>query len=126
MKYSPKLYAQAFSELAAGSLTKTEETQLVKNFLEVIKKNNDIHQLKKIFGDTEKLLRMKSGRRKITIESARKINHIDVGLKNFLKPGDIVEEKTDSELIAGMKIIVNDETQFDGSLKRKIDKLFTN
>lgn len=125
MKYSPKLYAQAFSKLAAGPLVKTEETRLVKNFFEVIKKNNDTHQLKKIFEETEKLLRMKSGRRKITIESARKVNHIGARLKNFLKPDDIIEEKTNPELIAGVKIIVNDESQFDGSLKRKIGKLFS-
>lgn len=124
MKYSPKLYAQAFSELATGPLATTEETRLVKNFLEIVEKNNDVHQLKKIFEETGKLLRMKSGRRKITIESAREINHIGVGLKNFLKPDDIIEEKTNPELIAGMKIVVNDESQFDGSLSRKMKKLF--
>lgn len=125
MKYSPKLYAQAFSELAIEPLEKVKEMELVKNFFEVIKKNNDIHQLKKISEETEKLLRMKSGHRKITIESARKINHSNIGLKNFLKPDDVIEEKMDPELIAGIKITVNDEMQFDGSLKRKIDNLFS-
>ncbi len=125
MRYSPKLYARAFSELAAGPLAKTEETRLVKNFFEVIKKNNDIHQLKKIFEEAEKLLRMKAGRRKITIESARKVNYIGAGLKNFLKPNDSIEEKINPELVAGIKITVNDEVQFDGSLERKMQKLFS-
>lgn len=125
MKYSPKLYAQAFSELAVGSLAKTEEARLVKNFFEVIKKNNDAHQLKKIFEETEKRLRTKSGHRKITIETARKINHIDVELKNFLKPDDSIEEKINPELVAGIKITVDDGMQFDGSLSRRIKKLFS-
>ena len=124
MKYSPKLYAKALSELAAAPLVKNEETELVKNFLKIVKKNNDAHQTKKIFEETEKLLRMKSGRRKIAIESARKINYISAGLKSFLKAGDIIEERINPELIAGIKITVNDETQFDGTLARKLKKLF--
>ncbi len=125
MKYSPKLYAKAFSEVAAGPLTKTKETELVKNFLEIIEKNSDAHQLKKIFLQTETMLRMKTGRRKITIETARDIAHIETKLKHFIAPDDIIEETINPELIAGIKIIVNDQTQFDGSLSRKLKTLFS-
>ncbi|MBI4086274.1 MAG: F0F1 ATP synthase subunit delta [Candidatus Liptonbacteria bacterium] len=125
MKYPSKLYAQAFGELAAGDLNKTEETRLVKNFFEVIEKNNDTHQLKKIFEETEKILRVKTGRRSVTIETAREVANLKTKFGHFLIKTDVVEEKINPELLAGVKITVNDETQFDGSLKRKIDKLFS-
>ncbi len=125
MKHSRKTYAKAFGELAAQSRSRTEEATLVKNFLRTIAKNNDTHQLKKIFEETEKLLRVKSGRRTIVVETARALPGLPGRLKNFLNKNDLLEEKKNPELIAGIKITVNDEEQFDGTLKRKIEKLFT-
>jgi F0F1-type ATP synthase delta subunit len=34
----------------------------------------------------------------------------------------VVEERIDPELIAGIRIILNDELQFDGSLKHKLNR----
>ena len=124
MKYLPKTYAKAFTELAARSGSGIEETRLVKNFLRAIEKNNDIQQLKKILAETERMLRTQSGRRTITVETARALPGLPERLKHFVKENDILEEKKNPELIAGIKITVNDEEQFDGSLKRKIEKLF--
>ena len=124
MKHSPKMYARAFGELAAGHLSNTKEAELVKNFLGVIEKNNDAHQLKKIFAEAEKFLRMKTGLRSVTIETARKIGNLKKTFGHFLLQTDIVEEKINPELIAGIKLTVNDENQFDGSLSRKMKKLF--
>jgi len=39
------------------------------------------------------------------------------------KAGDVVEARIDPDLIAGIKITVNDEMQFDGSLKSKLNKV---
>ena len=38
--------------------------------------------------------------------------------------GDVVEEKINPDLVAGIKITANDEMQFDASLKRKLDDVF--
>ncbi len=125
MKYNPKIYAKAFSQVAAGPLNKDKERQLINNFLAAIRRNNDVSQLKKIFEETEKILRAKSGRRKITLESGRHLSNLQGKLKNFLKKDDIVEGKINPELIAGVKITVDEGEQFDGSLKWKLDKLFS-
>ncbi len=42
----------------------------------------------------------------------------------FVKPDDVIEERIDQELIAGIRIILDDELQFDGSLKNKLEKAF--
>lgn len=126
MRYVPQLYARAFVEVAAPDLTPKEETILVKNFLSLIVKNGDGYHLKEILAETEKLLRVKTGRRKIVIESARPLRQSPhTLLKHFLRPSDLTYEKIDPELIAGIKVTINDEEQLDGSLARKLKKLFS-
>ena len=43
----------------------------------------------------------------------------------FVRVHDIVHEKIDPTLVAGIKVTINDEMQFDGTMKAKLDKLFT-
>ncbi len=126
MKYSAELYAKAFAAAAAaGTLSPAEKTKLVKNFLAAIAKNNDTHELAKIYAAAEKMLREKTGVRKIVVESARKITQSPREiLGKLLRASDMVETKIDPALIAGIKIIVNDDEEFDGSLARKLQKLF--
>ena len=126
MKYSSTIYAKAFAETAAEHRGAAEEAKFIQNFLAIIRKNGDAPQIKKIVAETEKSFREKIGGRKITIETARETKKFPHKfLKHFLKTGDAVEEKINPDLVAGMKITINDTEQFDGSLKRKIDKLFS-
>ena len=127
MKHSPQLYAHAFSAVASGPLSSEREKTLVKNFLNLIKKNGDEHQLKKILARTEQQLREDCGRRKVVIETARRQKHSCADrLKGFITKDDIIEEDIDSELGAGLRITVNDELRFDGSYKKRLSGLFKN
>ena len=122
MKYPPQLYAKAFVSVLEG---KTSKEKLAENFITLIKKNGDWGKRAKIVAETEKLLRVKEGRRKVVIETARPLSPaLQKDLKKFSQPHDITEEKIDPALVAGAKITIDDEMQFDGSLKRKIEKLF--
>jgi F0F1-type ATP synthase delta subunit len=125
MKYSPQIYARVFSEIVCDPSFDKKEEFLVKNFLGLIAKNNDQHQLKKIIALAEKLVRAKTGRRKLVIETARPVKKLDNIIKKIIKKDDIVEEKINKDLIAGLKVVLNDEMQFDGSMQRKIKKLFS-
>lgn len=122
MKYSPQIYAKAFSEIIMKPSVK--KADLVKNFLRLIKKNNDEHLLKKIYELTEKMARDKFGKRKVVVETARAIKGLNITIKKISQKGDIVEKKINPDLIAGIKIILNDEMQFDGSMEKKIKNLF--
>jgi F0F1-type ATP synthase delta subunit len=124
VKHSPQIYAKAFSEIASESSADKRANVLVKNFLKLVEKNNDQRQLKKIFQEAEKLVREKTGKRKIVLETARPVKKLDNAVKKFIKKGDILEEKINPDLIAGLKIILNDEKQFDGSMQKKIKQLF--
>ena len=63
--------------------------------------------------------------KKIIIETARKITAGQKKtLESIAKKGDLINEKINPELIAGVKIIINNNKQFDGSMKSKLQNIF--
>jgi len=105
MKHKAKEYAKALAEVKKFNL---------KNFLRLLEKNGDRKKLKEIVALAEKMLY-----RKITIETARKVK-----VAWPKKKSDLIEEKINPSLIAGVKITVNGEKQLDFSLKNKLEKIF--
>ncbi len=94
------------------------------NFIKLLERNGDLKKAKEIIQLAEKLYLKKVGSKKVTLESARKINSKDI-LKKILKEGDFWEEKINTDLIAGIKVIVDGEKQLNYSLKSKLDKIFS-
>jgi F0F1-type ATP synthase delta subunit len=129
MKYPAHIYAKALVEVlgdATGARAK-DDAKIAENFMALVKKNGDEGHLKKILEEASRFARGKSGVRKITVESARVLASTQKAtLQQFVKPGDVVEERIDPELIAGIRITLNDEMQFDGSLKNKLNKVLGN
>lgn len=122
MKYKPKQYAAALAEamLKPGA----DGKKIADNFLEFLKRSGDMKKAKEIISLAENLFVKKTGRRKVVIETARKIKPEQKGLlASVAQKGDIVSEKINKDLIAGIKIIINDE-QLDMSMQRKIQNIF--
>jgi len=127
MKYPARIYAKALAEVIADARQRSpaEQDVIVRNFIALVRKNGDEPHIRKLTEEAARMARGKSGVRKVTIASARPLGAAQKGVvQKFVKAGDIVEEAIDPELVAGVKIILNDELQFDGSLKGKLDKLF--
>ena len=78
---------------------------------------------KEIIALAEGLFLKKTGNKKIVLETARPLNSRSV-FKKIKKEGDIIEEKINPELIAGIKIIVNNSRQLDFSLRKKLQQIF--
>ena len=95
--------------------------KIVENFLTLLKKNQDIKKAKEIVALTENILLKKTGNKKVMLEMARKNS---VVLRSVIKKNDIVEEKINPALIAGIKIIIDEEKQLDFSLQKKLNKIF--
>jgi F0F1-type ATP synthase delta subunit len=126
MNYPTHIYAKALVEVLsdtkhAGS---ADDAAIAKNFLELVRKNGDEGHLRKILEEASRFARGHSGVRKVTIESARALAPAQrKEVEHLIKQGDVVEERIDPDLIAGIKIILNDELQFDGSLKNKLNRV---
>jgi F0F1-type ATP synthase delta subunit len=125
MKYSAYTYAQAL----AGAITDPNAApseEIMKNFIALVLKNGDGAHLKRIVAETVRLVHRKNDIRDVTLESARPLGEAQkkIALGHFAQPNDDTHEKISPELIAGVRVTVNDELQFDGSLRAKLDALF--
>ena len=124
MKHSVRDYAKALVGAIEDPATK-DKTVIAKNFLALVRANGDDARLKKILDEAARISRGRGGGRDVVIESARPLARSqEKEVHQFIKPGDTVSYRTDPELVAGIKIMVNDEMQFDGTMKGKLDKLF--
>jgi len=124
MRHDPKAYAKALAAIAAGSLPAEKERTIVKNFTRLVTERAGRTQWPKFLAAAEKALREKEGIRKVAIETARPLTDAHREFKTLLKKDDVVEEKVDLALVAGVKITIDDSRQYDGSLRAKLNKLF--
>lgn len=123
MKHSAHIYAKALVEVLSDPKAK-DDARIAKNFLALVARNGDAGHLKKILEEASRFARSRSGVRKVTVESARALNATQIGaMKRFIKEGDVVERRIDPNLIAGVRITLNEELQFDGSLKNKLNRV---
>ncbi len=123
-KTSPDAYAEAFLAVAENA---GDKSAIIKRFVGAIQRRNDWSWRGHILEACEKKWRRAHGKSLVTIESARELlpaqrTRLTSQWKN--KTHD-VEFKINPSLIAGVRILINDERQFDGSLKRKLAELFS-
>jgi len=120
MKYKSKQYAKALADIMVGS--KTDVKKVTERFLELLEKNGDIGKAKEIMTLAEDIFIKKTGRRKIILETARPMGKNQI-VKSFEMAGDIIEQRVNPEIIAGIKITINDE-QLDMSIQKKLQEIF--
>ncbi|MBI1866369.1 MAG: F0F1 ATP synthase subunit delta [Candidatus Staskawiczbacteria bacterium] len=125
MKYKSKNYALVLTDFILKETTPSQEKKFSDNFLKKKKKNRDSNKAKEIINLAESLFFKKTGKKKIILETARKMSLEQKNLlKSLAKKSDIVEEKINKELIAGVKIIINNEKQIDFSMQKKLQNIF--
>lgn len=122
MKIKPKIYAQALADLMQEK--KIEDAKIVEKFLKLLEKNGDFKKAKEIVEIAETIFAKRTGRRKIVVQTARKMDAKQKDLVHSIaQQGDIISEKTNKELIAGIKIIIED-SQLDYSIQNKLQNIF--
>ena len=120
MKHSAKKYAIALAGVISEK--KVDSKKVTSNFLALLEKNQDMKKASEIIKMTEILMLKKSGNKKIIIEIARKTDTNEL-IKVFAKKGDVIEERINPALVAGVKIMVNGAHQLDNSLAAKLNRI---
>lgn len=125
MKYASHLYAQAFCKALAEAATPQQKNSVVERFAIVLKRNGDMRRQDILLAAVEReLVRAAHGRR-ITIETARRVpRDLARAVRSFATERDVIKERIVPALIAGVRIIIDGEREFDGSLKRKLETLW--
>ena len=119
-----KLYAKALAEVIAKGKADISKEKIASNFVKLLISAGFEGKSKEILELAETMVLANQGKRKITFETARKSTSSQQKmLEKFVKSGDVVKEKINPELIAGIKIIINDSRQLDGSLQSKLQQI---
>lgn len=125
MKYSAHTYAKALVEALAAAKGEEGQKMIAERFLALVRKHGDESGLRKILNEADRLMRARNGTRRLVVESARGLDATARSLVAALAAkGDVIEERVDPSLVAGIKITANDELQFDASLRKKLDAVF--
>ncbi len=124
MRYSPELYAKAFLETVAVASGKKQPEMLFR-FVEVIRKNGDSPLIKKIFRQVQEAIIKKQGAKIITLEFAREIPKALVAkLRNYFSKKDHIKQVIREDLVAGVRVLVDNEKELDLTMRKKLKKLF--
>jgi len=123
MKYKVKDYAKSLVEILSNN--KLNDKKLTISFIKLLERQGDFAKAKEILEQAEFLITKQQGKKSVVLETARKLTESQKkNLAKFIEKGDIVKEKINPELIAGIKIIVDGERQFDQTMLKKINSLF--
>jgi F0F1-type ATP synthase delta subunit len=124
MKYSIHIYAKALAAVATAAHG-ADADRICKNFIELLRRSGDGERLLKVLTAAERIMRAKDGTKRIVVRMARKQKLSARELvAHLMGPHDAAVAEIDPSLIAGVKVIINDEREYDGSLKTKLDRLF--
>jgi F0F1-type ATP synthase delta subunit len=124
MKYSPEIYGRAFMETVYAAPQEKQE-RLIWQFLDVVRKNGDFTQIKKIFAAIQALIIKKNGGRIISLEFARNVSQALLEkFQNNFSSKDHIEISFRPELIAGVRVLINGEDELDLTMRRKLKELF--
>ena len=124
MPHSVKTYAQAFAE-AGYKASAAEQGKIVQRFMTLVKKNGDSAKLPAILDEAERMLVRMQGGKVVMLETARVLSPGSrAALHKTFTAKDRIEERVRPEVLAGIRICVDGEKEFDASFKRKLDKLF--
>ncbi len=118
-----KFYALALADVMSKKISLQEEKKIINNFLKILEQSGNLKNDKKIIALAQKYYLEKKRNKSIVLETARKTEVKSV-LKSLFKEGDMVQEKINPKIIAGIKIIINNEKQLDFSLLKKIEQIF--
>jgi len=97
---------------------------LVKNMLTVLKRTGDISHAERIIYAIERELTRKNGGHVITVQTARTVSDIlQKKITESFTKEDIIKEQIRPELGAGIRVVVDDEREYNASLQYKLKRL---
>ena len=122
LRYQPKDYANALIRTMKASPGKEEG--LLKNFVRVLAAHNDFSKWRRTLELFEKLYIQEYEERHIEVHLARDDAAYRKKIMESVPSDTEVTFHIDPSIIGGMKIFINKETMIDGSVQKRIRKLF--
>ncbi len=123
MKYKPLYYTEALYESLKDKSPKQHIT-LIKNFLDLLKKNHDYHLLNSIVVRYEKISLARQGLRKVEVETVSTLTpELRKKIEEILGTNILLDQKINPEIIGGMTIVIDTTLRIDASARTIINTL---
>ena len=124
MKYRIQQYAQALYEAMEGKKP-LEQKEIVKRFVALLARQRVLGKMRLIIAACEKIILQKTDMRKVRIESASPITEkLKKEIGEILGKKVYLEETENPNLLAGIKILVDNELLINASAQRQLEKIF--
>ena len=120
MKYFVNNYVQAFTQ----AVRRSSHEEVIGSFVKLLKKTGDIKHSKKILEAVHKKLVNEKGGKWVNVEVARESALKKEKIKHNFSEKDHIDFKVNPELVAGVRITINGESELNNSLQNKLNKLF--
>lgn len=125
MKYTSKQYAATLISALTG---KSEEgkKEILKKFLVVLQRNGDLGKRNQILEEVRREYFKQNDLSKVEVEVAGEVKEeLKQEIEEALGKAISFYSKTNPNILGGIKILIDDETLIDASVKTQLDKLFT-
>lgn len=124
MKYKPKQYAEALVKALDGAEPETARVR-IRVFAELLKKHHMLGKAENIVRAAERRLAKRAGARRIRVESAAPASAaLQKDIADIFGGKAWIEQKVQPGLLAGVRVLIDDETLIDASGKRRIAQMF--
>lgn len=124
MRYTSRQYGAALLGTLEGK-TKKKREEVLRHFFSLLRKNRDTGRLSAILREVERIHLRKEGLKKVEIESAAPLTReIKKETSRLMGGKAFLREYVKPDLLAGAKILVNDELLIDASARRRLRQLF--
>lgn len=124
MKYRVIQYAEAL-HAALKNVPVSKQKELMRQFAALLTRHRMSAKSGLIVAAYEKIVLRESGMRKVNIESAAPVTErLKKEIGKILGEKIFIQEETHPELLAGIKILVDNELLIDASAKRQVERIF--
>ena len=117
--------AKALADLSLEKMTVEKEKEVAGEFVKLLLQHKMISKSDKIISLTQDYMLQRKGGKIVSIETARNMNASqEKMISGFIKQNDKVSYNINPDIIAGIKITINNEKQLDFSLRKKLEETF--
>ena len=125
MKYTSRMYGVALVSLLKGK-SLTEQKVIVRRFVRVMRKNCDWARRARIMRAVQRQWLKDQGLTHIRIESPEPLaKDAEKEIKKIFGGAVFLDAHTAPGLLAGIRILIDEETLIDATARRGMDRLFS-
>ncbi|MBI2637849.1 MAG: F0F1 ATP synthase subunit delta [Candidatus Sungbacteria bacterium] len=124
MRYTTRQYAQALYDVLRHT-TEEKRGEVIKRLYMVLSRQRILSSYERILQGTERIFLKENGIKKVVLETPlRASRDMKKEIQDILGKKILLQEKIDPDLLAGIRIRINDEMLIDASAKTQVMKLF--